>query len=354
MYTPSGGRLDLTSARISDDELVEGMRRGDESAWQVLLERYSSVIQGAAQSYARTCHSTEAYESVEDAASGLYLCMVERIRESMLTCFRGECRVKTWIYRLIGDRRQVIKALLMQTDRGRGRADTRLPRLIQQRGGLDREIYRRLVWGKEPSWIGWDLGLSELEARERSEDILELLRRHSPRVYRRIMANRQALRPMVSLGRPTPSSGGDALFPEVEDVAPLPDIVAEQRCLGEHLPQVEHLIEQAIAEVPEDDVRLMILVFDHQWSLSEVASRARLVNLSGITARHQVDYRITRSIRVIVDHICENLPCLNRGNGYAGCREDIAASLKELFRERGTAPYLAPGARALVLPHRAA
>lgn len=340
----------------SEGALVAAMRKGDERAWPTLLGRYSSAIHAAALAYARMCHKSDAYESVQDAASGLYLCMVERLRDSILNYYRGECCLKTWVHRLIGDRRQIIKAFLMQTDQGRGRADTRLPRAMQQRSALDQEIYRRLVWGKEPTWIAWDLGISEAESHERSAEILELLHRRSPRVYRRIMGNRQALRPTVSLDRPSSSSGGERVFLEIEDVAPLPDAIVEQRCLEEHLPEIDRLIEQAIAEVPEEDVRIMILAFDHRWSLAEVVERAEIMNLSGINARHQVDYRITRSVRMIADHICANLPCLADADGIGTCAEEVVASLKELFREHGVQPYLAPGAGAATAspPHQSA
>jgi len=330
---------------VSDHDLVESFRNGSELAWSTLLARYSPLVHAAARSYARTCHSSDACESSEDTASGLYLCMIERLRESILYYYRGECRLRTWVYRLVGDRRQIIKAFLMQTDQGRGRADTRLPRVIQKRPVLDQEVYRRLVWGKDPSWIAWDLGLSEMEAHELASDILALLRKRSPRVYRRIMANRQALRPTVSLDQPTMSSDGEAIHFEVQDMAPLPDVAAERHCLEEHLPQIEHLIEYALADMPEEDVRLMILVFDYGWSLAEVVERAPLMNLEGISARHQVDYRITRSVRAVAARVCENLSSGAGGNVAGECCEEVVASLKVLFRERGILPYLPSGVR---------
>ena len=328
------------SANSTDEQLVQAMRAGSERAWRLVLVRYSPLIQSAARTYAKTCRSPEAHETQDDTASGLYLCMVERVRESILHYFRGECRLKTWIYRLVGDRRQIVKAFLVQTDSGRHRADTRLPRSIQRRPALDQEVYRRLVWGKDPAWIAWDLGLREAEAHTMCDEIIELLRSQSPRVYRRIMANRQALLPVLSLDRPIVTADGGSVMLETPDQSPLPDSVAEQRCLLDNQPAVHTTIRQALAGIPEGDVRLLLLVYDRGWSLSEVVDRAEMMGVEGIAARHQVDYRITRALRAIAARLCEHFtPDDDAG---ADCRDNVVSSLKDLFRERGVSSHLSP------------
>ncbi len=327
----------------SDDELVEALRNGVDSAWSLILSRYSSLISAAARSYARVCPSQESFETQEDTSSGLYLCMVERLRDSIINYYRGECQLKTWIFRLIGDRRQIVKALLMKTEKGRHRADTRLPRTIQRRCEIDQDVYRRLVWGKDSSWIAWDLGLTEMDAHERSADIMALLMNESPRVFRRIMANRTALQPSVSLDRPIVNDDGDLMRMEARDGGPLPDALAEQRFLLARLPAAEKAIRTSLAETDEQDIRLLLLVFDHGWSLSEIVEKADLMALENVAARHQVDYRISRVLRAMAVRLCEYLSD-DGAPAAADCRENVVSALKGLFREHGIGAFL-PEAR---------
>ena len=147
----------------------------------------------------------------------------------------------------------------MQTDTGRHRADTRLPRLIQKRPELDQEVYRRLVWGKDSSWIAWDLGLSEIEALQLSREIMDLLKKESPRVHRRIMANRRALQPSVSLDRSIRNDDGDEVQFEASDTRPLPDANFEQVYLLERLPSVELMI-------PRNSLQPTNVIFDYSSS----------------------------------------------------------------------------------------
>jgi hypothetical protein len=327
------------SSESADEELVKALRGGEERAWSFILQRYSSLISSAAHNYTRTCRSPEAYETHEDTASGLYLLMIERVRDSIVNYYRGECALKTWIYRLIGDRRQIIKAFLMQTERGRHRADTRLPRVIQTRPALDQEVYRRLVWGKDATRISSDLGLTPIEAHELSSDIMHLLQGESPRVYRRIMANRRALQPSISLDRPLQSDDGDEIRFEAPDTGPLPDAVTEQRRLLERLPAVNELIRDGLVETSEEDIRLLMLVYDHGWSLADVVEQAELMALENVTARHQVDYRITRVLRLLASSLCDRIG-EDSDTSFAKYREEVVTALKVLFREQGVAGYV--------------
>ena len=327
------------SSESTDEELVESLREGNESAWSYILERYSGLISSVAHNYARTTRTSEAYESHEDTASALYLLMIERVRDSILKYYRGECQLKTWIYRLVGDRRQIIKAFLMQTDTGRHRADTRLPRLIQKRPELDQEVYRRLVWGKDSSWIAWDLGLSEIEALQLSREIMDLLKEESPRVFRRIMGNRRALQPSVSLDRSVRNDDGEDVRLEASDTRPLPDANFEQTYLLERLPSVERIIREEFNVIEECDLRLLFLVFDQGWSLAEVVEQSETLALGGILARHQVDYRITRVLRKIATKLCDHIGDTSESEVSDG-REEVVVALKELFRDRGIASFV--------------
>jgi len=108
------------SPDTTDNDLVDMYRAGLESASQILLHRYSPLVRSAARAYARICHSPNRHETVKDTESALYLYMVERLHESVLRYYGRKCRV----HRLIGDRKQIVKAFLVQTDQGRHRTSS--------------------------------------------------------------------------------------------------------------------------------------------------------------------------------------------------------------------------------------
>jgi hypothetical protein len=319
----------------SDEELVWAIREGEtREAWPCVLERYSALLERTARAYAMKCRR-ESHETVDDTTSALYVFMAERIHDSIVRYYRGECALGVWIRRLIGDRRQIVKAFLMQTERGRHRADTRLPKSMENRPPLDRHIYRRLVWGKDPTWIAYDLGLSETASRVACDDILETLRRTSPRVAGRIAANRQSMLPVLSIERSPRNDGSVGIDPP--DTAPLPDVLAERSILLREEPRASGAISRGLARMGEGDVRVLVLVHDHGWSLSEVAEAAPRIGIRGADARHKVDYRITRALRLIAIMLLE---AFDRDR-TAERRDATVQSLKDLFREHGVSRYLA-------------
>ena len=329
----------LSLAFLSDRKLVSSMRNGSDDAWRIILHRYTPMLLAAARTYARSCASRDRPGALADIASELYLFMAERVRGSLLRFYRGECEVRTWIYRIIGDRRQIIKSFMVRADETRWRADTRFPKLMQDRPRIEQEVFRRLVWGKDALWIAQDLGMTEAKAHELCETILEELANKSPRVYQRIMANRKALLRPLPIEAPQLRDDKERAALELRDESPLPDETMENAALSRLLSRLRDVVAGLIKSLPEEDVRLLILVFDAGWSLTEIAERAPLVGLPGLSARHQVDYRINRTLGHLAQHLCEHYGRWRDDTLPTPSAAEVTAVLKGFLRETGVAGF---------------
>jgi RNA polymerase sigma-70 factor, ECF subfamily len=73
-------------------ELIERCRRGDEGAFQELVERYKDLV------YALIARTIPDRSRAEDAAQDVFL----RIHRG-IPYFRGEARLSTWIYRIVAN-----------------------------------------------------------------------------------------------------------------------------------------------------------------------------------------------------------------------------------------------------------
>ena len=200
-------------------------------------------------------------------------------------------------------------------------------------------MYRRLVWGKDALWIAQDLGMTEAKAHELCETILEELAKKSPRVYQRIIANRKALLRPVSIESPQSRDDKKCAALELRDESPLPDETMENAALSRLLARLQEMVAALMKSLPEEDVRLLILVFDAGWSLTEIAERADLVGLQGLSARHQVDYRINRALGHVAQRLCENYGRWRDVTLPNPSAAEVTAALKAFLRETGVAAF---------------
>src|SRR5437016_12979045 len=76
----------------NERELVERCRRGDEGAFQELVERYKNLV------FALIARTVQDRSRAEDLAQDVFL----RIHRG-LPYFRGEARLSTWIYRIVAN-----------------------------------------------------------------------------------------------------------------------------------------------------------------------------------------------------------------------------------------------------------
>src|SRR2546425_11001305 len=76
----------------NEPELVERCRRGDEGAFQELVERYKDLV------FALIARTVQDRSRAEDLAQDVFL----RIHRG-LPYFRGEARLSTWIYRIVAN-----------------------------------------------------------------------------------------------------------------------------------------------------------------------------------------------------------------------------------------------------------
>lgn len=76
----------------SERELVERCRRGDDAAFQELVDRYKDLV------FALIARTVQDRSRAEDLAQEVFL----RIHRG-LPYFRGEARLSTWIYRIVAN-----------------------------------------------------------------------------------------------------------------------------------------------------------------------------------------------------------------------------------------------------------
>ena len=77
---------------INERELVERCRRGDEGAFQELVDRYKDLV------FALIARTVQDRSRAEDLAQDVFL----RVHRG-LPYFRGEARLSTWIYRIVAN-----------------------------------------------------------------------------------------------------------------------------------------------------------------------------------------------------------------------------------------------------------
>lgn len=73
---------------MRDEELIEGLRRGDEKAFKVLYREYAGKIGSIARSYLGS-------DDVDDVVQDVMLRIFKSIRK-----FKGDSKLSTWIYRI--------------------------------------------------------------------------------------------------------------------------------------------------------------------------------------------------------------------------------------------------------------
>jgi RNA polymerase sigma-70 factor, ECF subfamily len=86
------GRAGVPGGSKDDRELIEACRRGDDNAFQELVDRYKDLV------FALIARSAADRSKVEDLAQDVFL----RVHRG-LPYFRGEAKLSTWIYRIVAN-----------------------------------------------------------------------------------------------------------------------------------------------------------------------------------------------------------------------------------------------------------
>lgn len=322
----SAGVIDGSAA--TDEELVRRVQQGDRQAWCDFLERHTDLIYRKAREYSRSGAARISPQDREDETGDLYLFMAETLRRS-LQSFRLSCRTSTWLNSVLGNRRQIIKAYLMQKDPSR--ADVRLPKVMASRSDVDKEIFRRLVWGLNPADIARDVGVDV----EQCARVEALLCAHSPRVYERIQGNRRAREPKLRLDEMDESGTAGPVL-QVADQG----LSAEEQL---HTDRLDRIIQQALLvggqKLSIGERRLLVLLYNHGMSAAEILDMARAddgLGLGEVTNLNRCYYLKDRALDVLAAEISDKLQSLEAGVVTATpTRRDILKSLEELLRERG-------------------
>ena len=103
---------------VHERELVERCRRGDEGAFQELVDRYKDLV------FALIGRTVQDRSRAEDLAQDVFL----RIHRG-LPYFRGEARLSTWIYRIVANvcvqnQGRTLASVSLDDDRMRNRVAT--------------------------------------------------------------------------------------------------------------------------------------------------------------------------------------------------------------------------------------
>jgi RNA polymerase sigma-70 factor, ECF subfamily len=136
---------------VNERELVERCRRGDEGAFQELVNRYKDLV------FALIARTVQDRSRAEDVSQDVFL----RVHRG-LPYFRGEARLSTWIYRIVMN-------VCLQERQGRP------PAIVS----LDDEGSRG-----QPATSTRDRQFSDLELRDRLEKAIARL----PANYRLLIA----------------------------------------------------------------------------------------------------------------------------------------------------------------------
>jgi RNA polymerase sigma-70 factor (ECF subfamily) len=124
---------------INERELVERCRRGDEGAFQELVDRYKTLV------FALIARTVQDRSRAEDLAQDVFL----KVHRG-LPYFRGEARLSTWIYRIVANacaqpRSAAAVAVSLDHDLSAGRATAVLDRRfgdLELRDRLEKAIAR--------------------------------------------------------------------------------------------------------------------------------------------------------------------------------------------------------------------
>ncbi|NKB68929.1 MAG: hypothetical protein GKR89_17825 [Candidatus Latescibacteria bacterium] len=316
-------KTDSPDSAISDEELVEGVQRGDAAAWGAFLERHTDAIYGCAWAYSKSGGARPDNQAQEDEAAELYLFLAETVRHSFKS-YRGRCKPRTWVLSVIGNRTHILKAYLLRKDPQR--TDMRLPKVMADRPAIEREIYKRLVWGLDPAGIALELDVD----RGRCAEVEDLLVQHSPRVYQRVLANRRARLPQVRL--------------DVEEEGRAVQLAAFQsdpaKALEERLNQ--GLIQDALAAGVEildaQERRVLVLLYNRGWTAAQIALRALedpYLGLEGVKDANRVYYLKDRALRQLGLVLLARLAEGGREVGEQEVGRALARSLERLLQERG-------------------
>lgn len=309
----------------TDEEEVRRVQQGDEQAWADFLARHSDLIFTKASQYCRLSNVRAGAFDWRDERDELYLFMAQILRRS-LHSFRMTCQPRTWVFAVIGNRKQVVKAYLLH--KAPARADVRLPKIMESRSSLEKQIYRRLIWGIDPAHIALELQTEE----ERCAQVEALLRQHSPRVYERILGNRVALEPTLSVDD-VDDHGGRRL--ELVADAPNPEQLFESKA-------VKQIVQQSLADALEGltipERRVLVLLYSQDMSAADIvilaASDPRLLE-GEIGNVNQCYYIKDRALEKIAGAMTRKLVSVFGEESATSQSRRVYQCIEALLKERG-------------------
>ena len=314
----------------TDEQVVLGIQRGDQGAWGIFLDRYTSLIYVKAREYSRTEYIHRNPEDLEDEVTDLYVFMATHLRQSF-RAFQRRCKPRTWVMSIINNRRRILKAYLLE--KYPDRAEFRLPRVMQSRSEVDREIFKRMVWGQDTGHIALALDIPEARCR----DIEALLSERSPRVWERILTNRISVAPKLSIDALIEADEGSP-GPRIQVADPGPDPEEDLiRKWGRDL--IRSAVDESLRALSEEERRVLILLYNEDMAPAEIVRSAGSdpnMGLSGVREQHQVYARKDSGLGKILDRILRKLEDEKEAPPlHAAPERDLLKMLEEFLRGYG-------------------
>lgn len=312
--------------RATDEQLVERIQQGDTAAWSAFLGRYTELLYSKAWEYSQLGGRQPGDEDRGEEAAELYLFMAESLRRS-LRAFQRTCKPRTWVLSVIGNRQHVLKAYLLH--KHPGRTDVRLPKALESRPQIDREIFKRLIWGLAPTHIAQDLQVPE----DHCHEVEALLAERSPRVHARILANRQALAPEVRIDEGTEEDGP---LVQLAHPGPNPEEEAERQALRGI---IQAAIAAAVQELSIPERRVLILLYNQGATPAQIAELSILdqeLGLGEIANANRCYYLKDCALDKIAAHLVKGLETLSgHPPSPVAQRRQILKALEEFLGEQG-------------------
>ncbi len=314
------------SPTASDEDLLRQCQQGDLDAWAVLLERHTDRIYAKAREYGRLARTWLPADDWEDDEADLYLFMAETLYRS-LRSYQGRCTPATWISAVIGNRQHIIKAYLLH--KRPQTAELRLPKALQNGPASDREIFKRLVWGLEPSLIALDLGLPEGHCFA----VEDRLKKHSPRVYERILTNRQARKPTLRIDLQESDEMGHGLQIIAADSDPSQRLEAHMQ---------EDMLHDALASslhgLSSAQRRVLILLYNQSLTVAAIVARAAddpFIGLGEAVDLNRVYYLKDKALDAIAAHVLKQFGTAQLAPAR---RRELLKRLEEVLHQQGLPP----------------
>jgi len=217
----------------------------------------------------------------------------------------------------------------------------RLPKVIEARSADDQEIFKRLVWGMDPGYIAQDLNLPE----DQCWEIETLLKNHAKRVYERVMANRTARQPKLSIDALLDDDQGEdrPLLTPI-DAAPDPEqmLVLKEEGQDEQTRSMvfDGILDEAAKVLSTVECLILIFLYNEEYTAAQIVQAAasnEKLGLAEVVDVNRVYYIKDRALGKVLELVVARLNRLSETGRVPpkGRQRALLKPLEEFIKEQG-------------------